>query len=304
VLVLGTQIHIVTAFFIVVEFGMFCCQIFIYLNEPQDKRRGWYSLLLFLLVLYNVTGGLFPDPRIPISISLQEMIAYGTGFLMASFFPFYFYKAFDLKSLRWHALFGVPLFLMLPYVIFFVVVYSINGNLDIDIKYGMIAPFIYALVLLAVMFKAIHREYEANRDRKEYLEEIAMYCAVTPWASLAFFGLVETSQLIEVLCTNTGFIFITLMFFWRTIKKNRQEYRDKQEMINQRFRTAKFEEISLLYKLTKREIEIALLLRQGLTYQAIGDKLFISRKTVNNHIQNLYDKIGVSNKLELINKLF
>jgi hypothetical protein len=59
---------------------------------------------------------------------------------MASFFPFYFYKAFDLKSLRWHALYGVPLFLMLPYVIFFVVVYAINGELNVDIKYGMIAP--------------------------------------------------------------------------------------------------------------------------------------------------------------------
>jgi len=180
--------------------------------------RLWYLLLLFLFQFYNITGGLFPDPKIHIPIPLQEMIAYGSGFLMASFFPFYFYKAFDLKSLRWHALYGVPLFLMLPYLIFFVVVYAINGELNVDIKYGMIAPFIYAIVLLWVMFKAIRKKYQADRNKNQYLEEIAMYCAVTPWLSLAFFGLVEANQLIEVLCTNTGIVILSILFIFRSIR--------------------------------------------------------------------------------------
>src|SRR6185437_14600835 len=162
--------------------------------------------------LYNITGGLFPDPLIrSIPVAVHEMIAYGTGFLMASYFPFYFYKAFELKTLRWHALFGVPLFLALPYVVFFVIVYAINGKLDVDIRYGMIVPFIYALVLLWVIFSAIRQRYKAGQNRNEYIQQIAMHAAVTPWAALAFFGLVEASQLIEVLCTNTGIIAITFL---------------------------------------------------------------------------------------------
>jgi len=303
-LVFGTQIHIVTFIFIMLEICMFIFQIAIYLFRPQDKNRMLYLILLFLMLLYNITGGLFPDPKIDIPIATQEMIAYGTGFLMASYFPFYFYKACNLPSLRWHALFGVPLFLMLPYLIFFVIVYAINGELNVDIRYGMIAPFIYAIILLWQIFKAIRKNYKTKRNRNKYLEEIAMYCAVTPWAALAFFGFVEESQLIEVLCTNTGIIIITILFMSKSIKYARLEYSQLQEFGRNGFLPVSFEENCRAYGLTNREIEIVLLLRQGLTYREISSKLFISGKTVDNHVQNIYEKTAVSNKVILIQKLY
>jgi DNA-binding CsgD family transcriptional regulator len=43
------------------------------------------------------------------------------------------------------------------------------------------------------------------------------------------------------------------------------------------------------YRLTNREIEIVLLVRQGLTYKEISGKLFIAGKTVENHIQHIYE---------------
>jgi len=282
---------------------MFFFQIFYYLFRPQDKMRLWYLLLLFLFQFYNITGGLFPDPKIHIPIPLQEMIAYGSGFLMASFFPFYFYKAFDLKSLRWHALYGVPLFLMLPYLIFFVVVYAINGELNVDIKYGMIAPFIYAIVLLWVMFKAIRKKYQADRNKNQYLEEIAMYCAVTPWLSLAFFGLVEANQLIEVLCTNTGIVILSILFIFRSIRTARSEYELLLEYNTGGQRTNAIESNSLNYGLTQREREVVLLVRQGYKYKEIADQLFISERTVTTHVQNVFKKTGASNKLDLFHML-
>jgi uncharacterized membrane protein len=284
-LVFGTQIHFVTFIFIVLEFCMFIFQIFYYLFRPQDKSRLWYLLLLFLFQFYNITGGLFPDPKINIPVPTQEMIAYGSGFLMASFFPFYFYKAFDLKSLRWHALYGVPLFLMLPYMVFFVIAYTINGNLNVDIKFGMIAPFIYAITLLWVIFKAIRKKYAAERNKNQYFEEIAMYGAVTPWLALAFFGLVESSQLIEVLCTNTGIVILSVLFILRSIRNARFEYEQLLEFSTGGVYKDKFEEMCRYYKLTTREIEIVLLVRRGLTYKEISDQLFIAAKTVENHIQ-------------------
>jgi DNA-binding CsgD family transcriptional regulator len=265
--------------------------------------RKWYLILLGLMLFYNITGGLFPDPKIKIPINIQMMIAYGSGFMMASYFPYYFYKAFDLKSLRWHALFGVPLFLFGPYVVFFVVIYAINGNLNVDIKYGMIGPLIYALILLWVIYQAIRKKHKEKRDQNEYLEETAMCIAVTPWAALAFFGLVESSQLIEVLCTNTGIIFISLLFIWKSIRRARLEYRELLELHMVGINPETFVINCQRYQLTKRQVEIVLLLRRGYTYKAIAEGLFISEKTVNNHVQNIYEKIGASNKVELIHKL-
>lgn len=302
-LIPGTQIHIVTFIFIVLEFIMLSFQFFYYLFRPEDKNRLWYLILLVLMLFYNITGGLFPDPKINLSIDLQEMIAYGSGFLMASYFPFYFYKAFDLKSLRWHAYYGVPLFLMLPYVIFFVIVYAINGNLDVDLKYGMIAPFIYALVLLWVMYRAIRKQHETHRNDKQYLEEIAMYFAISPWAALAFFGFVEESQLVEALCTNTGIVAISTLFIWKSIKKARCEYRRILKLNMDGTPPEILQENFIRYRLTKMEIEIAQGVLKGLTNKEIADILYISEETVKKHIYNTFRKMKVKNRAAMIYKL-
>lgn len=303
-LVFGTQIHLVTAIFIGLEILMFLFQLASYLYWPRDKNRGWYLLLLFLMVLYNITGGLFPDPKINIPINIQEMIAYGTGFLMASYFPFYFYRFFDLKVIRWHALFGVPLFLILPYIVFFVIVYAINGKLNVDIRYGMIIPLIYAIVLLWVIFKAIHHKYDANRNRLSYLEEIAMCCAVTPWAALAFFGIVEESQLIEVLCTNTGIVIITVFFIIRSVKKAREDFNNK--LLKPTIDGMSPEEFlanCMHYGVTRSEILVIQKIYKGFKNREIAEAMFISEETVKKHIQNIFKKTAVKNRSALIHKL-
>jgi DNA-binding CsgD family transcriptional regulator len=302
-LVYGTQCHLITFIFIILELMMLSYQLAYYLSRPQDRRRLWYLLLLILMILYNVTGGLFPDPKIPLGIPVQLMIAYGTGFLMASYFPFYFYKAFELSTLRWHALYGVPLFLMLPYLVFFVIMYTIHGDMEKTLVYGMIIPFVYAMVLLFVMFRAIRQKHQVQRDRGQYLEEVAMYLAISPWASLAVFGVVEKSQVVEVLCTNTGVVFISFIFISKAIKRSRREYEQLMAYGMAGVNADVLNDNSVRYQLTKRQIEIVLLIRKGMTYREIADTLFISEKTVSNHLQNVYEKTGANNKMQLLQKL-
>lgn len=52
--------------------------------------------------------------------------------------------------------------------------------------------------------------------------------------------------------------------------------------------------------LTRREQEIFRLLAQGLSARAIGDRLFISPKTVDNHRTNIKSKLGVHSVAELM----
>jgi DNA-binding NarL/FixJ family response regulator len=54
------------------------------------------------------------------------------------------------------------------------------------------------------------------------------------------------------------------------------------------------------YKLSKRELEILEHLSEGLDYNKIADKLFISPKTVRKHIENIYTKLEAHNKIEAI----
>jgi DNA-binding CsgD family transcriptional regulator len=54
------------------------------------------------------------------------------------------------------------------------------------------------------------------------------------------------------------------------------------------------------WKLTKRECEIVALMARGKDKQAIAEKLFISEGTVKVHARNIYQKMGIHSKQELI----
>lgn len=54
-----------------------------------------------------------------------------------------------------------------------------------------------------------------------------------------------------------------------------------------------------LAALTTRELEIAELVAQGLTSQAIADRLYVSRRTVDTHVSRAFRKTGVSSRTAL-----
>lgn len=53
------------------------------------------------------------------------------------------------------------------------------------------------------------------------------------------------------------------------------------------------------YSITRREAEIILCLLDGLSSKNIADSLFISVKTVNTHIYNIFSKCHISNRMQL-----
>jgi DNA-binding NarL/FixJ family response regulator len=52
-------------------------------------------------------------------------------------------------------------------------------------------------------------------------------------------------------------------------------------------------------RLSQREREIVALVAQGFKNKEIAEKMFISEQTVKNHLHNIFDKLGVSDRLEL-----
>lgn len=54
------------------------------------------------------------------------------------------------------------------------------------------------------------------------------------------------------------------------------------------------------HSITNREKEIIEYLSRGFSEKEIAEKLFISPKTVNNHIDNIRRKIGVSKNIEIV----
>lgn len=51
--------------------------------------------------------------------------------------------------------------------------------------------------------------------------------------------------------------------------------------------------------LTNREVEVLRLVAKGLAYREIADRLYVSHRTVQNHVQNVLRKLQLHNRVEL-----
>ena len=59
-------------------------------------------------------------------------------------------------------------------------------------------------------------------------------------------------------------------------------------------------ETARINSLTEREREVIALICEGLQNKLIGERLFISETTVRHHLTSIFDKLGVTNRLELV----
>ncbi|MDJ1485919.1 ATP-binding protein [Cytophagaceae bacterium YF14B1] len=223
-LVLGSQMHWITALFLLLE-TILLANLGVYaLAKPADKTQKRYLTLLFLIILYNLSGGLFPDPKFGLSIVCQNILAYGAGFSMCMYAPWYFYKAFDLAKMRFHARYGIFIFLLGPFLLFFVGVYSLGGDLELVRKWGVVIPFFYALSVIYSMTRSL-LEQKPLRNKTEI---IALYLAIIPWICLTVVTYLNASQAIEVLIVNSGMVMVTLLYIRKQILTIRHSDQDRQ----------------------------------------------------------------------------
>lgn len=231
----GTQMQIVTFIFVCIELVIFFYLVIYRLARPDDKTAFLNIILIFLLLCYNITGGLLPDPNLPGSYFVQVSIAYATGFIVPCYFPFYVYKAFGLEKMKFHAYRGVFLFLMLPYLLF-VLIFAVTNSLD-TAKNLLVLPVVYALWVIYTLGKAIRYKYHNtfhSYDSKE--EVIVLFLSLTPWVGLPIIDFFNLGQAMEASITNTGFLLLLGLHVKRHIKQMREEHQklvdSEQQLLN------------------------------------------------------------------------
>lgn len=300
---MGTQMHLVTFMITVFELVMLFFQIIYFLERTNDQKRLLYLILLVFLILYNLTSGLFPDENIPLPVMLQEVIAYFFAFGTSMYFVYYYYKAFDLKRLKFFVTFGSLIFLFAPFLFLFVVPYYITGDLVWSRRLAVVIPFLYGVSFIvattrAFIFKFREKEYS---EKTKFELVIAAYVALLCWVALPVIVFFGDFQVLEHSITNSGFLIMTIVYIRSSIHQSRKEYNillDRVHSLEQLI-----ESNCDKYNLTTRESEIVKLIMKGHPYKIIASNLSISEKTVAKHVSNIFTKASATNKVELINKL-
>ena len=54
-------------------------------------------------------------------------------------------------------------------------------------------------------------------------------------------------------------------------------------------------------RLTKREVEVLNLIAQGCSSKLAAERLYVSKRTVDFHLANVYDKLKVTNRMQAFN---
>ncbi len=62
--------------------------------------------------------------------------------------------------------------------------------------------------------------------------------------------------------------------------------------------SSRMESAKRAIRLTKREIEVLSLIAQGHSSKEAADVLFVSKRTVDFHLANIYDKLQVNNRVQ------
>ena len=144
------------------------------------------------------------------------------------------------------------------------------------------------LILKALAFKAQEKEKEALEILKESIELSLPGKIIRPFIEAGL----EMEDLLKKLLTDEN----DSNYIKEILKQFNFQPETKPSLIKDK-NTG-----NLLEHLTEREIEILTLLSRGLKNREIGDKIFLAQTTVKRHIYNIYQKLDVHSRIEVVTK--
>ena len=146
--------------------------------------------------------------------------------------------------------------------------------------------------------------FKTNRLSDIQQKRVARYFSII---SLLCFGTASlfTSRLVLPYFVPYTVLIMVFSFFavnlppltYLTLSLKKYPFEDKRSTSQ----NSDFEDFFIVHKISKREQEIIHLMLEGMSNADIEKKLYISPHTVKNHIYNIYQKLGVKNRVQISN---
>ncbi len=237
------------------------------------------------------------------------VILYFTGkefsFLLIFIMPFLFHRLLSVPFIK----IGNILFLLLTLTVVFLEILPIFTKIPAKNGYIILIPnenminglFFLTLIYPAVLTAFYYRKIQSPEIRRMIIIIIMFFISFVImdiyWNIFKFSANYYSESFLKnwlilllfYLLWNSFFLIYSLKSFFsfkqeKSLKKNGGN-----------------PEILLKRGITAREMEIISYLIKGYNKQRIGEELFISENTVKKHIQHIYEKLNVSNRVELVN---
>ena len=290
----------------VVEVILFFLIIGLCLSQPKDKSRKRFLTLTLIFIFYNVASGFLPDKRILINLLIQNILAFGSGIILASYYFYYLVKELKIKQQELFNSKYLFLSLFVSFLLFYIGAYLFTGNFALAKKYFIIFPVVIALYFCFLTLKFLRSNYSNKLTNKSPYVTMATagYIGIIFMASMPIVVYFGDFQILNNSLVNVSY-FLTLYAFLQLIsfqvkQKNLQVL--ATSFVDEKNNSGIQNFFVQRYNLTKRELDVVALILAKKKFTIIAEELNISEKTVSKYASDIYKKTKCANKACLINK--
>lgn len=279
-------------------------------NQNIHKNYFYYLVAFYAFAIYGIWGQILfhvlldsmQTERVLIEAVANIVPVLGIPFLIISWIMLIRmgYSLAGKKMLSFFSYLHVFVFL-----IFGIVIWYLYENLDQDnmvfgveltsIQIGILF-FIDLFYILLFSIITVVQLRNNEKDQNYYLYRFVVLMLFGLLLRGIVMVLVPISEQILPLLIVLYFISNLIPVFYLSLKADLVFEPVKAENPSEE----KIEKLFRKYKITKREREIVGQICQGKTNQQIADELFISLQTVKDHTHRIYSKIGINNRMKLV----
>lgn len=239
---------------VAIELTIFVIQIITFLWRPEEKKRIWQIILLFLIILRTIVECLFDTPRklIVVPAPIQTFLGQLFEYVIVGYFPIYWYKTLGFKSLIPHARYG-PVLIIIPCIVTYLIFSGTPENIRYIKLYSYIIPFFYLIFLLGTVLWDIYRLKKINSIKTRLTINLIIIGAPVPYILMLIMNIFfhQPNWIVEAIM-NVGFIIGNTLFIRMIVTKSKNEHIEFRELTKSL--TAKVREQTLQLERKNQEI--------------------------------------------------
>ena len=292
---------------IVTEILLSLVQFFIFLARPADRSRRRFLLLIASFLLFNICAGIMPNESFQLPLLLQNTIIYGVGIWLACHYFYYLVVELDMIQIGAFTVKTLAISLTLSFVTIYFTTYFITKDFEVARKVFIGIPFLIGIYFCFKTVQFLVRKWRDLNDTNTPYGTILIasnigiiFMATMPITD--YYGNLD----INILTVNVSLFVSTYAYLRNYLYQSRLEFEFLTQIGFYKEQNAKEKELIMSkfreFNLTSRELDVALLILEGKPYKEIGDRMFISPKTVSKHASNIFKKTNTSKKDDFLDQ--
>jgi DNA-binding CsgD family transcriptional regulator len=245
-------------------------------------------LLAFLTDLYSSLSGLSATS----GIESLNWLFQAAGIIIFFFCAPYFYHTLlglELGPVKKVFFFSIDSSIVIAVVTYIFIIQITTITIILNLL--LLAMIGYGLILILIHWRRIADTTLKKAIRVFFFLSLIFFpffyldVLVSNYPAFSIFGAIDNLSL------PLYFLILNMLTLWFALSYlNHPPYREEEHFTNHFIDT---------FQITPREEEVINLLLTGSSNREISDTLFISPKTVENHLYNIYQKVGVNNRVQL-----